>query len=437
MERSRGKGRGPDDWDAADWPGTDWEGEEEASQERKPPIENRPASPEAAREKGPEVEADLGKVMDDPLYDAFPTQRATRAGTDPRLARPRAPMPTSRRARLGLGQKLLLWAAFAVGTGLSFGAGLVVGASGGLELPAWPVLKMFVPAETTHDVPEAVGPELAAEGVIEFGERGLVPGKTEGAEAPLEEMPLAADKMADRPGGTVALAPSRPREAPKPAAAPAAAKTEPVPEKEEKAAVGEPPAEEPKAAMKEGEPPAEERPSEMTFYDTTTGKRDVPGLEGATASSGREEVRAPQPATAPTSGAPAGSDILARRREGQSLRPASPAPPEEAELPSGADLLARRRGAPAPSRPGPPETGSSPSGFTVQVTTLSDRAQAQALADRLTAKGYDARVVPLARAGTATLYRVRVGHYASEEAARRDLESLRPEPGTHPYIRLE
>jgi hypothetical protein len=59
------------------------------------------------------------------------------------------------------------------------------------------------------------------------------------------------------------------------------------------------------------------------------------------------------------------------------------------------------------------------------------------LADRLTAKGYDARVVPLTRAGTATLYRVRVGRYATEEAARRDLESLRPEPGTHPYIRLE
>jgi hypothetical protein len=462
MEGSRGRGRGPDDWNAADWPDPDWEGKESPSPERKPPIENRTPSREPGTDAGPEVEADLGKVIDDPLFNAFPTQRGAREGASPGLPRPRAPQPP-RRTGLSLGQKFLLWVAFAVGTGLSFGAGLVVGASGGLELPGWPVLEILIPERPTQETLEALGPEPSAEGVIAFGDRGRVPSKIEEGLGPLEENRPPADKAAEGPGVEGARAPSRPEaaappaEAAKPAAAPPRTEPKPVPQEPEAVAEAEPPPKEPVLAAKEGEakaesepgadreakrePAAEEPASEMTFYDTTTEKREVPGLEGTVASPGGKPERAqPRAAEAPSE-APAGSDILSRRRQEGAARAPSPEPrPEEGAPPSGAALLAQRRGAQAASRPGLPMAGrgdDASSSFTVQVTTVSDSAAAQALVNRLKAKGYDARVDPLRQPGTATLYRVRVGRYATEEAARRDLERLRPEPGTHPFIRLE
>ncbi len=469
MEGSRGRGRGPDDWNAADWPDPDWEGEESPSPERKPPIESRTPTREPGPDAGPEVEADLGKVIDDPLFHAFPTQRRAREGAPPGLPRPRLPAP-QRRTGLSLGQKFLLWVAFAVGTGLSFGAGLVVGASGGLELPAWPVLKILIPEKPTQETLEALGPELSAEGVIAFGDRGRVPSKIEEGLGPVEESPAPADKAEEGPGVEEARAPSRPEgeaapaeEAAKPQAAAPRTAPKPVPQEPEKVEEAEPPPKAPVVAAKkrepaeeEGEPPAEERPaeepvaeepaaeepaSEMTFYDTTTEKREVPGLEEAVVTpAGEPEGAQPRTAEAPPE-APAGSDILSRRRQEEAARTPTAEPRTEEMAPlSGAALLARRRGDLAGSGPGlavgGPGEAASPS-FTVQVTTVSDWAEAQALADRLKGKGYDARVDPLRQPGAATLYRVRVGRYATEEAARRDLERLRPEPGTHPFIRIE
>lgn len=51
-------------------------------------------------------------------------------------------------------------------------------------------------------------------------------------------------------------------------------------------------------------------------------------------------------------------------------------------------------------------------GYTVQVAAVSSRADAERLARRLATRGYGARVVPLGR-----LYRVRVGRYATRDAA--------------------
>jgi DedD protein len=451
MAGSGGKGRGQDDWNAADWPDPEWEGGESPSPERRPPIENRTPRREHGRaDAGPEVEADLGKVIDDPLFHAFPTQRGARKGASPGLPRPRLPAP--RRSGLSLGQKFLLWVAFAVGTGLSFGVGLVVGASGGLELPAWPILKILVPEKPTQETLEALGPEPSAEGVIAFGDRGRVPSKSEEDLGPLEEGPAPpADTTGEGPGVKEAGASSRPEggappagQTARPATAPRAV-PKPVPQEAEKAAEAEPPPKAPVVAAKKrgpeeekGEAAAEEPASEMTFYDTTTEKRELPGLEEAVV---KPAAKPESPQVRAAEEAPTGGDILSRRRQEEAARSPAPASrPEETASPSGAALLARRLGAPESSLPGlgmggPEEAASS--SFTVQVATVPDRAEAQALVDRLKAKGYDARVDPLRQPGTATLYRVRVGRYATEEAARRELERIRPEPGMHPFIRIE
>jgi cell division protein FtsN len=64
--------------------------------------------------------------------------------------------------------------------------------------------------------------------------------------------------------------------------------------------------------------------------------------------------------------------------------------------------------------------------FQVQVQALSDRAAADRLVRDLRAKGYDVRV-STAEVGGKTLYRVRVGPFATEEAARAAIERLKGE----------
>jgi cell division protein FtsN len=64
--------------------------------------------------------------------------------------------------------------------------------------------------------------------------------------------------------------------------------------------------------------------------------------------------------------------------------------------------------------------------FLVQVQAFSDRAAAERVAESLRAKGYEPRVSPARRDGK-TLYRVRVGTFASETEARAAIERLKAE----------
>jgi cell division septation protein DedD len=62
----------------------------------------------------------------------------------------------------------------------------------------------------------------------------------------------------------------------------------------------------------------------------------------------------------------------------------------------------------------PSGTGSA---FAVQVASLPDRKVAEQLANRLTAKGYDARLVQADIAGRGVVYRVRIHGYGSRQEA--------------------
>lgn len=440
MERDRSRGRGTEEWNAEEWPGSGWEEEEEHSQDRTPRIETRPKNP-PAREGGVRIEADLGHVMDDPLYEALPgAARAGRAGHS-RSARVSA-------KGIPLGQKLLIWLGFAIASGISFGAGLLIGASGGLDVPEIPFLSAAIEGLNTEASRKIKEPGLSAESVIEFGEKGHVPSPVKNNALPFQTEPVPADKPAIK---AEAEGTARPEEAGTALTiAGQKEKVEPPPDPSEASGVtreAEAPAEEPLAqeTAPEGAPegtvddPA--TASELTFYDTATGKREVPGLEAPP----REEADKPiAPPTAVSSlPGPSASDAA----DAQPVSVNTPEPQAvvkpaagSQEAPSGAELLAQRRSQRATaSRDSPRPAGGSEEGstYTVQVMTTPDQAAAQAMVDRLTQKGLQARVDPLARRGSATLYRVRVGHYGAEADARQDLERLQSEPGAHPYIRLE
>jgi cell division septation protein DedD len=84
---------------------------------------------------------------------------------------------------------------------------------------------------------------------------------------------------------------------------------------------------------------------------------------------------------------------------------------------------------PAPSTtPAPAEDG----GFTVQVTALKNRPEADAIAQRLQARGYKAYVV--APSGGVVLYKVRVGVNMQRQEADKVLRRLQNEEKYKPWI---
>ncbi len=115
-------------------------------------------------------------------------------------------------------------------------------------------------------------------------------------------------------------------------------------------------------------------------------------------------------------------------------------PPAPAEGPDGSaktSLWERRgdapeaspppaRSDPAEDRPAPPTVGAA--AYTVQVLATRNRADAQALAERLKRQGFGAYVAAVEDAG-GTWYRVRIGHYDNSEAARRMAERCQRELG--------
>ena len=78
--------------------------------------------------------------------------------------------------------------------------------------------------------------------------------------------------------------------------------------------------------------------------------------------------------------------------------------------------------------------GTASDGFTVQVTALRERAAAQRVADRLTAKGFPAFVVDPVPDAPVAVFRVRVGRYADRQTAERISQRLESEEGFQPWI---
>ncbi|PYR60438.1 MAG: hypothetical protein DMF91_12285 [Acidobacteria bacterium] len=153
------------------------------------------------------------------------------------------------------------------------------------------------------------------------------------------------------------------------------------------------------------------------------------------------ELTAAPPAATPTP-APAGSDPTAaapppavddlsyfKRLEKQTpapeqLRSAQAKPPQGvSEKPKVADTSAPAAAAPTDSAGRP---------WAVQVAALNVRAEAEAVAKRLTSKGYAAYVVP--PADGATVYRVRVGKFNTRDQAEPVKAKLEKEELFKPWI---
>jgi cell division septation protein DedD len=71
-----------------------------------------------------------------------------------------------------------------------------------------------------------------------------------------------------------------------------------------------------------------------------------------------------------------------------------------------------------------PLAASDQGSYQVQVNALADRPAADHLVRELDGKGYKAVISP-AKVGARTLYRVRVGRFATEESARKAVAHLR------------
>lgn len=100
-------------------------------------------------------------------------------------------------------------------------------------------------------------------------------------------------------------------------------------------------------------------------------------------------------------------DTLEQRNTPPSGFPATVTKPPTGSPPSAAP--APDAGVVSPKKPSP--------GFTVQITSIRDRATAEALAGRLRRKGYPAFTLPHSIPKRGTWYRVRVGHFKQREAA--------------------
>jgi cell division septation protein DedD len=258
-----------------------------------------------------------------------------------------------------------------------------------------------------------------AEGVIAFSNHGQVPPKVEeGAEPPAKPKPTSE----------LPAAPVQAKEGKPPAEAQAKGAPKPPTEREAEPAR--------RASAEKGSAGPEKEGSEMTFYDTATGKREVPGLGAPSGSEDSEAGPAKPEETAPAaeaSGPPLGADLLARHRAEKAAPPPDASSGEAKGAPSGAELLARHRAAPSGGNVAAPPPSNT---YAVQVATMADRAAARALAERLAAKGFDVRIDSLTGATGTTLYVVRVGRYASEQEAQRDLDRLENEPDTRPFIKM-
>jgi len=149
------------------------------------------------------------------------------------------------------------------------------------------------------------------------------------------------------------------------------------------------------------------------FFGLKTG---LAGREGETVAAAGTE---PVPGAAPTESAAAAATT------GDHLvfpAPVTGVPAAAAAVPTAAPAVIRpfedgEGGAPAPApvavaTPRPPASG----GFRVQVVSVSSRADADALARRLSSRGFTAQVEP-GRSASGAVYRVRVGPFATREEA--------------------
>ncbi|HEX2446085.1 MAG TPA: SPOR domain-containing protein [Vicinamibacterales bacterium] len=141
---------------------------------------------------------------------------------------------------------------------------------------------------------------------------------------------------------------------------------------------------------------------------------------------------APPPAAATPAPAGKGQEDLSYHRRLQGDAAAGTASSPEDRLKPREEPAALRETAPAP----PPAAQAPPpaNGWMVQIAALRDRAAADAIVKRLSAKGYPTVVIEPAAGAPAASFRIRVGPYADRAEAERIARRLEREEQFRPFI---
>jgi DedD protein len=175
---------------------------------------------------------------------------------------------------------------------------------------------------------------------------------------------------------------------------------------------------------------------------------------------------APEPAAAPPTQPPAGSDptraaappatedlsyfdrLEKSKAPAEQLKTAATAGPAPAPAPAASAEAAAKKIAPPPPAPRPATAKSAPAhavaaadaagepggqGFAVQIAALNVRSEADAIAKRLSSKGYAAYVISPAN-GTPSVYRVRVGKFPTRREAESVAARLQKEEQFKPWV---
>ena len=147
--------------------------------------------------------------------------------------------------------------------------------------------------------------------------------------------------------------------------------------------------------------------------------------------------------TADAGNAPAASkgkpEVVAKAEtpKAESVKPVEKKP-ETAAKPADAGAIATRTTPPAaPAAPAvaKPATGTVPSGaFTLQLGASPNREDAERMVSRLREKGYAPYITTAEVPGKGTYYRVRMGSFATREAASRYLEDFKRETKTEAFV---
>lgn len=155
-----------------------------------------------------------------------------------------------------------------------------------------------------------------------------------------------------------------------------------------------------------------------------------------------ESLAAKDGAPAPVT-AGAASELSNAPPPGAAATAAEAAPPvavpvkePAAPVTEAAKASAPPRDVPAPAPPAPASAAPAPAedgGFTVQVTALKNRPEADGIAQRLQARGYKAYVVAPA-AGGQVIYKVRVGVNMQRQEADKVMRRLQSEEKFKPWI---
>lgn len=177
-------------------------------------------------------------------------------------------------------------------------------------------------------------------------------------------------------------------------------------------------------------------------YDTSLTPKDAsPGASGGStpAASAAAPAAASTPPTPAAPAAPAASPSAATSttdgakgggatttRPPPASTPSGPTPAAAASGPAAGPASGSAPSAPAKGAPSAPATAKGDGAYAVQLAAFSDDKGANALAGRLKRAGYTAYTEPV-KSAKGTLYRVRVGPYASKDAATAARDKLKGE----------